>query len=453
MADADEDVIPRPGIWTDDSDLTDEAQDFRFLASISYVCWHILLSVANLVYRREGSTIPKRGEKDFESHGTTLQTNTLAASREAMHNALSFQRVHQPRGHNTAMYHPETNMAYIHNPQGPHFVKMGHVKTATDDPIGNDELRGKRLWLLPEEVIYLLERGALDVRWPPSEDDESDDGLPMSLQAAYAMFITDEEPRTASLTLERYNVYGGLKRQGYTVLRAPSWHSPGPALGRYPLTRTASMVLPAAPVLGREVFAPRPQRTWNVGLLEAARWWYALVSDPDASSVAEQEAGPLVTPRLYRSYNEIYRRLSLINFHDPTSQFQPLDPQEPPTEPGLHVTYHVWKPGSQTYKKSAPGPPDFRVVVVNARDTATPTLEQLNNLLETVPYDPPDATSQLYQRLKYGYKSVLLAIVDQGVVSYLRVADAAFGGEKLYQKPGRPRGGKRGGGRGRGRGR
>lgn len=370
-----------------------------------------------------------------------------------MHNALSFQRVHQPKGYTAATYHPESNMAYVYNPKGSHFAKMGHVKSAFDDPLGNDGLRGKRLWLLPEEVLYLLERGALDVRWPAGEDDDADDGLPMSLQAAYAMFIAEEESRPGSLTLERYSVYAGLKRQGYTVLRAPSWHSPGPVLGRYPLTRTASMVLPAAPVLSSEVFAPRPQRTWDVGLLEAARWWYALIFDPDVSSIAEQEAGPLVTPNLYRSYTDIYRRLALINYHDPASQFQPPDPQLPPTEPGLHVTYHVWKPGSQTFKKSAPGPPDFRFVVINARDTSTPTLEQLSDLLGTVPYNPPEPTAPLYQKLKHGYKNVILAIVDQGVVSYLRVADAAFGREKLYERRGKGPGGKRGGGRGRGRGR
>ena len=37
MADVDEDVITRPGASADETDLTDETQDFRFLASISYV--------------------------------------------------------------------------------------------------------------------------------------------------------------------------------------------------------------------------------------------------------------------------------------------------------------------------------------------------------------------------------------------------------------------------------
>lgn len=35
MADVDEDVIPRIGSGGQDTDLSDETQDFRFLASIS----------------------------------------------------------------------------------------------------------------------------------------------------------------------------------------------------------------------------------------------------------------------------------------------------------------------------------------------------------------------------------------------------------------------------------
>jgi tRNA-splicing endonuclease subunit Sen54 len=74
--------------------------------------------------------------------------------------------------------------------------------------------------------------------------------------------------------------------------------------------------------------------------------------------------------------------------------------------------------------------------------------------MESVPYDPPKADAQLYQKLKHGYRNVILAVVDQGVISYIRLVDAGFGCEKLYERVGRPFGGKRGGrGGGRGRGR
>lgn len=324
-------------------------------------------------------------------------------------------------------------MAYCHNPKGPHFAKMGNVLSAQEDPFGNDERRGQRMWLLPEEVLWLLERGALDVRWPATEDDtDSGDGmgLPMSLQGAYAMFLGDESTHDGALTFERYTVYAGLKRSGYTVHRAPSWDSDTGPPGRECYAK-----LPATPRL-----------PWYVGLLNYyTSWWTVWTPDSTRKEPQIPQDGPLVPPKHYHSYSEIYRRLALINFHDPTTQLGPSDPEYFVTDPAFRITYLAWKPGSQTYKKSAPGLPDFRIAVVNARETTVPTLDQLSALIETTPYDPPAASAQSYAKLKNGYKNVILAVVDQGVVSYLRIADAAFGREKLYHRTSRPSGGKRGG--------
>jgi tRNA-splicing endonuclease subunit Sen54 len=172
-----------------------------------------------------------------------------------MHNVLSFERVHQPKGHTIGIYHPETNMCYAMNPKGPLFIKMGRVLPAHECPFGDDEFRGVRTWLHPEEALYLLERGTMDVRWPVAQDgdDEGEElGLPMSLQAGYAMFLGDEEAHAGgALTFERFTVYSGLKRAGYTVLRAPSWNSAGPAL-------TAECFPP-----------PLPRRTWQTGLFNS----------------------------------------------------------------------------------------------------------------------------------------------------------------------------------------
>ncbi|KAK5165395.1 tRNA-splicing endonuclease subunit sen54 [Saxophila tyrrhenica] len=416
MADAEEDAMPRGGASGEEPDLTDETQDFRFLTTIS----------------REDASIPKRGEKDFEPHATALQSNTLAASRHAMHAALAFQRTHQPRGHTLATYHPETNMAYAYNPKGPLFVRMGTVLPAIEDPFGDDERRGQRVWLLPEEVLFLMNRGTVDVRWPGQE------GLAMSLQGAYAMFLGDEGERGGGLTFERYAVYSNLKRSGYVVHRAPTWEGEGKVPGDECYAAIPSMTPP----------------TWHVGLFNYYTSWWELFKADDKVKEEESSQGPLVASKPYRSYAEIYRRLAIIPTYDPTARFGPDDSQLA-TDPAFRITYHVWKPSNTAYKKSAPGPPDFRIAVVNARESAVPTSAQLSALMETAPYKPPPEQSQLYQKLKHGYKSVILAIVDQGVVSYLRLADAAFGREKLYERRGQP-GGRRGGrggrgGRGRGR--
>ncbi|KAI5239030.1 hypothetical protein E4T43_07018 [Aureobasidium subglaciale] len=364
MADADEDVIPR-GPDVGDIDLSDETQDFRFLLNFS----------------SDDAKIPKRGEKDFEPHHTNKQSDSLAASRDAMHTALSFQRVHQPKKYVLAHYHPKTNMAYTEDPKGPLFKTMGRVFPGKEDPLGPRTAGENRIWLLPEEVIYLLERGTIDVRWPVDEDDEGSEGLPMSLQGAYAAFLGMEGTAGGALTFERYSVYSGLKRSGYTVHRAPSWDSPGeePSANCYP---------------------PMQGTSWTVGLLRD-KWRNLFI--PRSATEIDRKTGPLVTPGLYRNY-----------------------------DPAFRITYHLWKPGSMTYKKSDPGTPDFRIAVINARETSFPTVAQLGALIDTQPYQPPRQDVQLYQKLRSGYKSVILAVVDQGVTSYLRLADAGFSREKLF---------------------
>lgn len=347
-----------------------------------------------------------------------------------MHNALSVERYHNPKGYTIAVYHPETNLAYAQNPKGVWVPKMGQVLPADKDPLGNDVLRGQRLWLQPEEALYLIERGTIDVRWPVEADSTTDFGVPMSLQAAYAMFIGDEESHHAGLTFERYSVYTALRRAGYTVIRAPSW---------------SEKHLP----VGQECFPPVIRPSWWTGLYDRwsrAQLWTKSVSSDDA----------LVEPSLYRSYKEVYRRLSLIPFYDPTLRISSTELSTARTEQPFQVTYHVYKPNNTKYRKTLPGPPDFRIAVVDARVTGMPTLDQLSALMDTVPYSPPPDSPHFYAKLKHGYKNVILAVVDQGVTSYLRLADAAFGKEKLFEREFKGSAGKRGGfrgGRGRGRGR
>ncbi|KAJ9319116.1 hypothetical protein DTO271D3_704 [Paecilomyces variotii] len=459
MADADEDAIHLPASHDSgahiDHDLSDETQDFRFLNNLS------------IVGDTSQTALPRRGEKDFEPNPTLFQSDALAASRQAMHNALSFPRLHHPKNKVVGYYAPDgfappspssksTGMTaiqeedekkteeakvqkstgtgstispdacvYVPNPKGQHFRTVGQGD------------RWNRVWLLPEEALYLLERGSLDIRWLSEDSDEEDDedlSIPMSLQAAYACFIG-----RGGLTLERFTVYSGLKRGGYTLLRAPSWDESTEEANEGALADVRSNNGKVMDLMG---FLGRLCRSiYNV------------------TSSASTATGPVVGLGIHRSYNDIYRRLSLISFEDPAIE----KPARNPTTPPFRVAYHVYKP-STPFRKSAPPTPDFRIAVVNAREQTTlPTKSQISALLESTPYDPPRGEKMdkmLYMRLRHGYRNVVLAVVDQGVVSFLRIADAGFSREKIYEDKGVFRGGKRGGfsrggrgGRGRGRGR
>lgn len=484
---------------------SDTAPDYTaFLSSLSLSASSSSASPF-LAQTTQSSTLPKRGTKDFEPHPTVLQTSSLQRSRDAMAQALSYTRVHAQKVHVRGVYDSATGLTRVGKVRGQMFSRLGR------------DVSGGGVELLPEEALWGLERGALDVVWladergvyptpegtptPMSAEEEHDDaGLPMSLQAAYAAYIGG----AWGLTAEKYVVYAGLKRAGFVVLRADGFHG----VRRRRKRGCASANLGSA---------ERAEGT--IGGLWA--WLRAFVAENEADRSRRLASGPLAKPGLYRSYNDIYSMLRIIPSYIPPSlptTQSSLPPEhtmptpkpststnrktQQPVEPTMiddedyddmftpyTTIYNIYRP-LPNFRKSAPGKPDFRVCVVSARDTQLPTLTELDDLLAEQPFDPPPAIIQpvqtiaplaqeatqskgnaarggrggrgggrgrgagiggVYNRLKHGQRNVLLAVVDEGVASYMRVCEAGFAGERLYERVGPPvgRGGK-GGGRGRG---
>lgn len=269
MADLDEDAPtppPHPSAPPDsqDHDLSDETQDFRFLTHLTHPPSSTSASTP--------PTLPRRGEKDFEPHGTAHQDRVLAASREAMHTALSYPRLHAGKSHVVGELDAASGMTVVARAKGQHFRTMGRAD------------REGRVWLLPEEAVYLCERGNLDVRWPGVVGEG--EGLPMSLQGVYACLMW-----RWGLSLERYVVYAGLKRGGYVVLRAPTWGSGDED------EEAEAGVEGVRGVVEQE----GKQRYWGWGFGLFARIFRSLVTSKPKDP---PPLGPLVTPGLYRSYSE-----------------------------------------------------------------------------------------------------------------------------------------------------
>ncbi|KAI4250682.1 MAG: hypothetical protein L6R42_008676 [Xanthoria sp. 1 TBL-2021] len=305
MADLDEMPLPSQAAATTtqsvpdiDSDCEDDAPlDFR----------HLVPSNSH--------ALPRRGVKDFEYHGTNSQISVLEGSRQAMHEALSVGRVHSRK--NCLMGYFD-----VDSPGGEAAIEVeGTMKilareeerpVVVEKPFGQQTrtmgAADKNGWLrlLPEEVIYLVERGSLDVQYriagqeQPREDgksaeddekkeetgveDESEEwnGISMSLQACYANFIGCN-----GLTLERYTVYAALKRSGYIVSRAPNWYGGS----QYPLT-------PQDPQ-SSSVKKMTEQTIWQ--------WLYTTLFEQEPRKPSP--LGPLVMPGLYRNYSSPSRPL------------------------------------------------------------------------------------------------------------------------------------------------
>ncbi|KIW82336.1 hypothetical protein Z517_05363 [Fonsecaea pedrosoi CBS 271.37] len=492
MADADEDVIPSTSASGPD-DLEDETQDFRFLSQLTSSS------------KNGQAIIPKRGTKDFEPNPTRSQASALDASRLAMHTILSAVRVQTGKTHIVGQYFSNEGdwrwdgtgaegrhgrCVVVYRFKSPHLKVMGQAD------------RNNWVWLLPEEALFLLERGNLDIRWPGVNDEDdgipsgseyrssnvtaSEEGaaaveqqnvepqkgatsssaepslgeLPMSLQGAYASFIGKD-----GLTLERYTVYAGLKRAGYIVQRAPTWNDTDVAQANGHSDHAPSPpVAPSAP--STAISGGSQSRGPFASLVHRLVSW--LLQPRQGKSCPS--LGPLVAPGLYRNYADLFHALALIPYHEPSSTHTAessnsiSSPQPRPSQAPYRIHFHVWKPNvSGTYKKTSPPPEDYRICVIDARSTPSiPSLSEIGPLLDSQPEDSLSRAQagRLETRLKHGRRNVLLAVVDAGIVSYLRLSDACFGADKLYEEKtragtkGRPKRNQgRGPGQGQGQGR
>lgn len=367
--------------------------------------------------------IPKRGEKDFEplpasdafppsSKEATLsehQKNLLQNSRNALYTALSSgSRHHSSRGHNSFTWRPELdggratcdagNAAY-----GIHFGNIGFFHQ-----------KRRQLELLPEEALYMVERGAVEL-W---REEEVGSRVPMSVQQAWDEVIGHDE-----MTPERYQVrlvlaalscpahvlFPGLCIPATTRLRRCSgtpcaWSratecrqacSRVPALHRLPRLLypshprpcpTPRLVRPShASTVTYDGQADTADRDTRRGCArrqagEPGCWpavddlWCA--TGPSGSSEAPLTSGARIA-------DQIFSRLAIIpSGHDrPLSRgplphtpsvFTPLSPVPdnckpkdlPPLEQYPYQPFfHIYKPVTK-YKKSDPPEPDFKMVVI-----------------------------------------------------------------------------------------
>lgn len=153
--------------------------------------------------------IPKRGEKDFEpaheERYAKLQTSLLDASRSALFTAVSSGvRSHSSKAHNRATWDKDLQRAYIVTANDPalppsalnsggasasahgvHFLTMGRYHATR-----------KRMELLPEEALYLLERGTLEC-WTS----HGKAAVPMTVQHAWSQMV-----RADGLDVQKYQV-------------------------------------------------------------------------------------------------------------------------------------------------------------------------------------------------------------------------------------------------------
>ncbi|KAI9568560.1 tRNA-splicing endonuclease subunit sen54 N-term-domain-containing protein [Boletus coccyginus] len=329
--------------------------------------------------------IPKRGEKDFEpapGGGSGFQLHVLDRSRDAMFEAIRVNRTISSKTISYGIWYPFIDRVHVTTARGIHFSTMGYSvsRTAQYDNSTN-ESRGpssklpKRLELLPEEALYLVERGALlcyksisggTLLVDPSNYETQSPGAPMSVQQAFAEMIGREE-----LTLERYQVYAYLKRLGFILMRAE------PPTPEYPVAPQFSLPATQPQTVSRRLtglFSCLLLKVISVTqLFNRIDWWRRL--------------------QLHRqkTTQDIFKAMRFIPcghtipLYRPAIKSKPL-PKSPAPSP-YKIFFHVYKP-STPFRKTSPPAPDFHIVIVDARTTSMPSLQELTALFHVLPEMP-----------------------------------------------------------------
>ncbi|TEB40113.1 hypothetical protein FA13DRAFT_1619379 [Coprinellus micaceus] len=397
--------------------------------------------------------IPKRGEKEFEPRagGSSLQAHILDRSRAAMFETLKATRTTSSKAISYGIWQPSLARTEVTVAKGIHFSSMGHsAPRYVADENGAEKLQ-KRLELLPEEAIYLIERGAMFC-WKESVlRVEGLEGVPMTVQQAYSEMIGTED-----LDLEKFQVYAYLKRLGYVVARARPPNKDYPASAPFSTSTPRRTVLERVKLLFGGFFS-KIVRLFS----KTADWWRPLRIDSCFFGIT--------------NYGSLFRSMRFI----PSGHSVPLR-REPPSEKPTpyQIFYNVYKP-STPFKKSSPPPPDFQMAVINARTTPMPTLQELTDLFEMRPdeplpqprkrglpqqdakpgtHNPPPTLTPTaptyppflhrvfpslfpvlvaskdrprvvnpFTALKAGKKMIVIAVVDSGNVGFFRFSEGAFG--------------------------
>eukprot|EP00064_Thunnus_orientalis_P017937 superscaffoldBa00003959_g18023 len=148
--------------------------------------------------RARSHKIPVRGQKDFFPNDSDEQRERLEQSLHEHWSLISEERVERLGSLVKATWVPSDQIVELQSPAGKFWQTMGFSDN------------GKQ-YLLPEEALYLMECGNLQVFYQD---------LPLSIQDGYERFLSSN-----TVSLQQYQVFGHLKRLGYVVHRFDPSHT------------------------------------------------------------------------------------------------------------------------------------------------------------------------------------------------------------------------------------
>ncbi|XP_031416581.1 tRNA-splicing endonuclease subunit Sen54 [Clupea harengus] len=158
-------------------------------------CSELLSPSEQFEARSRSHKIPVRGQKHFLPTGSERQRERLEQSLQEHWTLVGEERVERLGSLVRALWIPGEDVVELQTPAGKFWQTMGYAA------------HGKQR-LLPEEALYLMECGNLQV---------FHHDLPLSIEEGYERLLSSGRP--GLLSLHQYQVFGHLKRLGYVVNR------------------------------------------------------------------------------------------------------------------------------------------------------------------------------------------------------------------------------------------
>ncbi|CEH17450.1 Predicted tRNA-splicing endonuclease subunit [Ceraceosorus bombacis] len=409
--------------------------------------------------------IPKRGEKDFEPTGFGGQRRALERSRNNMLLAISGKRRIGSKALSIGTWEPTLNRCVMQVVRGVLFTSMGITRRVGVLTNGQDQDlcearmaemcssldasdRGQtfareapklagvtkegvfyprlraRYELLPEEAIYLVERGALECRVKVKHHAatfqeaalpaaEQQNFVPMSVQQAFATMMPGAGGR------DRYQVYAYLKRLGYHVQRADisdalrsqalsarsvqASSSDSPLAARSsPSTSSDPHAIPLVSLLdialyplrrGLQLMEDGTSIVYSAIAGMCGAVWQRLGWSASARETASLMRGTGllgIGGRVWRSFDDVFAALRIVPsgpdrllpcrrksvtcaLHDPDRPSSRDTLEDAVGETMMPIVYYAWRPATQ-FKRSDPPLPEYRISIVNARATGVPSV-------------------------------------------------------------------------------
>ena len=341
-----------------ESDDEDEMPDYRVLSA---------MTKRHKAGTDATPTIPKRGEKDFEPTGFGGQSKLLEQSRAALFGAIALDRTHSSRSLSTATWDPVFKRAFLHVSRGQSCAHCG----VSERRVIDGQRQPATLELLPEETVYLVERGALDCRWtiapgtvPRAEDHAR--GIPLSVAQAYALVLGQD-----GSTPERYQIYAYLKRLGYIVQRA----SVTDAVRQVTKPRARASEGVARVLRALLIYMMRPF-VWLIRVFRGFMRRKFMAPRGLLGISARDTHGALLLT------DDIFKTLRIVK----STHTNPPAAESIPT---LEPFYYAWRPATH-FKRTAPPPPEFRICIVDTTKQPLFNLREFSALFATIPLEEQD---------------------------------------------------------------